>query len=465
MNLALQFKMADLKLSPLEALTKGGFVFTTNADGSIIDADNVSLKLRKYSLARRVQMVKKQSTQSGGSSCGENDDDDDDDAESTGTPSRRTRSKRKREDASSCGENDDDESTPLTTRTKRKRKRKDSETFPLGWTERSVTAAHGSGSGDNDVHTRLWHVPDVPQKPSFLDFLGFCASMKLKQTELCGSAASGGKFEVSEFRHGSEPEKDDSSSDDDSTYEELKKENEERWNGARIGTWHASEEEKKAHEEECQHLQLQFDETAAVAIGVLSEECMISSLLPLARKHVSRCRILDLDVHNAESKPVGDSAMQWILPPDEAIIRISLEKKGEVLPSQVFIPSSRPPSVSTRIRTDFEVTTLAELLNGRQISTSPSVAEERKKTKYAKVWCKENGFETDFVLNNMELFRLFINDSMASSRGTSNGRDMNIDEAERAEKALTNTVQFGGTRGTDYDGEFPIPNIIARRVI
>ena len=70
--------------------------------------------------------------------------------------------------------------------------------FPLGWTERAFDAAHGlrrhhQGDTDananadhepNDIHTRLWHVPDTPIQPSFIDFLTYCASVKLKQSEL-----------------------------------------------------------------------------------------------------------------------------------------------------------------------------------------------------------------------------------------------------------------------------------------
>ena len=36
----------------------------------------------------------------------------------------------------------------------------------------------------NDIHTRLWHVPNTPIQPSFIDFLIYCASVKLKQSEL-----------------------------------------------------------------------------------------------------------------------------------------------------------------------------------------------------------------------------------------------------------------------------------------
>lgn len=82
MHLAVQFRMADPKLSLLEALRKGGFVFTADANGSITDSDNVGLGQRKNQLSRRLRLqkqeVKKESSQSGGSSCGDNDDQRDD---------------------------------------------------------------------------------------------------------------------------------------------------------------------------------------------------------------------------------------------------------------------------------------------------------------------------------------------------------------------------------------------------
>ena len=216
--------------------------------------------------------------------------------------------------------------------------------FPLGWTERAFDAAHGlrrhhqgdaDGNADdepNDIHTRLWHVPDTPIQPSFIDFLTYCASVKLKQSELDihktsvsvaasvsdrstntnTSTSRGGHFDLQSYPN--ELEQDDNSlsdddddevdDDDDSTYQELIMENKMRWKNTKIWAWKeessvsvsvsVSEQEQskniKILSEEYKTLYHKFDETAAVALATFAEESLVSSLLPMARKHVSKCR-------------------------------------------------------------------------------------------------------------------------------------------------------------------------------
>ena len=218
--------------------------------------------------------------------------------------------------------------------------------FPLGWTERAFDAAHGfrrhhqgdaDGNADdepNDIHTRLWHVPDTPIQPSFIDFLTYCASVKLKQSELDihktsvsvaasvsvsdrstntnTSTSRGGHFDLQSYPN--ELEQDDNSlsdddddevdDDDDSTYQELIMENKMRWKNTKIWAWKeessvsvsvsVSEQEQSKNMkillEEYKTLYHKFDETAAVALATFAEESLVSSLLPMARKHVSKCR-------------------------------------------------------------------------------------------------------------------------------------------------------------------------------
>lgn len=59
MHAAMKARLIDTKLSLYDALKKGGFRFYSKSDGSIVDADNVSLSQRKNQLSRRIRLHKK----------------------------------------------------------------------------------------------------------------------------------------------------------------------------------------------------------------------------------------------------------------------------------------------------------------------------------------------------------------------------------------------------------------------
>jgi hypothetical protein len=77
-----------------------------------------------------------------------------------------------------------------------------------------------------------------------------------------------------------------------------------------------------------------FDISALIAIGMLVEEMITVSLLPLAQDHVNRCRALEQveDDHSSNNKRKRQqqtydmkqqhSFFQWTLPPDEAIAKL-----------------------------------------------------------------------------------------------------------------------------------------------
>ena len=60
MHNAVRARLEDPNLSPLDALTYGGFRFYTGSDGVTYDSENVTLTQRKNQLSRRIRVAKKQ---------------------------------------------------------------------------------------------------------------------------------------------------------------------------------------------------------------------------------------------------------------------------------------------------------------------------------------------------------------------------------------------------------------------
>ena len=81
-----------------------------------------------------------------------------------------------------------------------------------------------------------------------------------------------------------------------------------------------------------------LDESAAMAIALLAEESLVSSLLPLAKRHVERVRFLEsqhssnrngdgkgnsLDTESKSNESLATDGTELILPPDGAIARLT----------------------------------------------------------------------------------------------------------------------------------------------
>ena len=100
------------------------------------------------------------------------------------------------------------------------------------------------------------------------------------------------------------------------------------------------------------HEPIPLDTSAQVALGMLIEEILTSSLIPLARHHVARCR-----------KKV-DAFADWTLPAEEAILA---SKSASPLPSLVAVKGEGDPDLVTK-------------------------------------WCESRGLDTIFVQNNMHVY-------------------------------------------------------------
>jgi hypothetical protein len=118
-----------------------------------------------------------------------------------------------------------------------------------------------------------------------------------------------------------------------------------------------------------------FDTSALVAMGVIFEEMLTATFLPLASWHVNRCRSLE-----------GDDAFQeWTLPPAEAIMKLS-----ECMPDN---------------------DTLTYFLGG--LPTSRQVSRTLYDTrplplKRAKQWCRLHGSSLEAAQSTWHIHRLFL---------------------------------------------------------
>jgi hypothetical protein len=159
-----------------------------------------------------------------------------------------------------------------------------------------------------------------------------------------------------------------------------------------------------------------FDQSALVALGMVLEESITSSLMPLARAHVARCRRLEEE----ESKNVATttaaresltSFREWTLPPAEAVAQ--LQARGGVSDSdrsscskgtETVLPSTRSPDRHA-------------LPDGAQEFSRlhmPLTEEEEEHQDALDRWCRAHGLEVDFVLSNMDIFASLVSDKCQS---------------------------------------------------
>ena len=106
-----------------------------------------------------------------------------------------------------------------------------------------------------------------------------------------------------------------------------------------------------------------IERSAQVAVGMLVEEALTASLVPLAQAHVERCRYLDAE----------QAFDEWTLPPTEAILRIP---NG----GSTWLPSATKPI------------------------TSGKKTPQAIRVDIVDNWCKARGLDHDEIRNNMDVF-------------------------------------------------------------
>lgn len=115
-----------------------------------------------------------------------------------------------------------------------------------------------------------------------------------------------------------------------------------------------------------------FDTSALVAMGMILEEMLTASLLPLAEQHVRRCRGLDTD----------DQAFQhWTLPAEEAVMEIVRRSSNNLCSGT--LPTSKP---ATRCLSE---------------AASPPL-------KQLKVWCNSHGCSLEDARKNWRIYKTFL---------------------------------------------------------
>lgn len=177
--------------------------------------------------------------------------------------------------------------------------------------------------------------------------------------------------------------------------------------------------------EEVLELLAMFDQSSLIAMGMLLEEMLTTSLLPLAQAHVQACREMEsrlnpdskdtakkpgetwnpettipdeagsaappaknmgpqrgMDQQLAAKVAAEDFFHRLTLPPEEAILKLVQERQ---LDTTMGLPFLYPP---TR--------TLCE----NRTAVAPHVTAMR--------WCAQHGLDIDFVQSNMDLFSAFL---------------------------------------------------------
>jgi hypothetical protein len=212
---------------------------------------------------------------------------------------------------------------------------------------------------------------------------------------------------------------------------------------------------------------LALDETAAVALGILTEEVMVSSLLPLARRHVALCR--NKSYHGScspmfvstDTERIGVKCIsEMTLPAHEAIVDMIQDECSttpchDPYPQTCCIPSSQPPSVasSTTSWHPFLPTVEELLLHRSNKETMMDMQKQRLKLEYRKKWLIRNNYSQNFLQDNHYLFRLVV----GNYDGKRKDKQSMLDEIQTE---LENIVQGGSAFSvSSHTTEFPIPMI------
>lgn len=172
----------------------------------------------------------------------------------------------------------------------------------------------------------------------------------------------------------------------------------------------ANAKEKRLFER-CHH-------SAAVAIGMLAEEMLTATLLPLAAQHVQRCRQLEssssemllTDVRSSSSSSISSTEadaerrarehvfQEWTLPPEEVLANLLLlpvPKSSAIASGHQGLVTARPPTKSS-----------VSGAPGTSLLNMPA-AGARERNAFA-VWCHSRHLDPTFVQDNMDLFGLLL---------------------------------------------------------
>jgi hypothetical protein len=249
-----------------------------------------------------------------------------------------------------------------------------------------------------------------------------------------------------------------------------------------VQKWVGNQQEIEMHQEECQQMHLSLDETAAVALSILTEEIMVSSLLSLARRHVALCRH-KTDHGSSSSIFVSTDAerigvkciSKMTLPAHEAIVDMILEQ-GSNSSSHTHtccIPSSQPPLVVSSQTSWYPFLPTVEELLSHSMETMMDMQQHRLRMEYLQKWRIRNKYNHDFLQDNQDLFHLFVgndDDALHDFHNATNvsGKDHGDNDGKKKceqstldeiQKELEKVVQGSAVSMANQTSEFPIPMI------
>ncbi|GKY96182.1 hypothetical protein MPSEU_000578100 [Mayamaea pseudoterrestris] len=137
-----------------------------------------------------------------------------------------------------------------------------------------------------------------------------------------------------------------------------------------------------------------FDASAIEAVGVVLEDMMTASLLPLATLHVERCR-------RKEQESNLPAFEDWTLPPEEAISMLMREGNSSCANSNAQLPGL--PTASPPVKT-----LVASNTANTHVYTEQSDDETSRREQAIQTWCDSQQLDRQFVRDNADLFRWFL---------------------------------------------------------
>jgi hypothetical protein len=175
-----------------------------------------------------------------------------------------------------------------------------------------------------------------------------------------------------------------------------------------------------------------FDQSALVAVGVVLEEMLTTSLLPLAKAHVQACReeeckLSSETTETSELEKMGKS--EEAARPDEAFSfeqqngrqlqeelvtplphAMDLQRAAKIAAEDLFHRRTLPPEEAIfRLIQDRKVDStmgLPSLYTPTRTLCEDRTAKPGHIT--AKIWCRQHNLKTDYVQNNMDIFSAFL---------------------------------------------------------
>lgn len=170
-----------------------------------------------------------------------------------------------------------------------------------------------------------------------------------------------------------------------------------------------------------------MDHSAAVTAACLLEEMMTTILMPLAKKHVVRCRKLDMEAVSKERGEEGIAMDDWTLPPEEALLKI-IDETPDAANNMAFPTALLPTFCNNNHK-------------GSELEGTHKSFEN---------WCSAHTVSTAFVKKNMHMFKYVLSDD-PTSYATMMGLDLGLAKREIRDNNQSNDASDETDRSSTND--------------